>query len=318
MKGLYLWMLCILFLAMLLFPLAALGPADPNGGDLVSQSVPADLGSFTVYFPQTQTTQTLPAQDYLLGVLAAEMSAENHEEALKAQAVASYTFALYRRNARRAAKEPYDLVADTSDQVYITPEEAAQKWGEQTAANTEKLKNAIAAVAGYWLCYEGQPILSVFHAISAGKTESAEALWGGNYPYLQPADSVCDLLATGYQSEQKVSAEAFRQKAEALGCQLTGEPESWLSEPKRSDSGTVLEYVLGGKTLTGAQLREAFLLRSPHFDLRFAEGEFVFLVRGYGHGVGMSQYGANYMAEQGSDFAEILNHYYTGCHLKKP
>ncbi len=318
MKGLYLWMLCILFLAMLLLPLLALGPADPNGGDLVSQSTPADLGTFTVYFPQTKTTQTLSAHDYLLGVLAAEMSADCHPEALKAQAVASYTFALYRQQARRAAGEAFDLVADTSDQVYITPKESAQKWGNKTAENTQKVEAAIAAVAGYWLCYEGEPILSVFHAISAGKTESANILWGGNYPYLQPADSICDLLAAGYQSEQKVSAEDFRQKAEALGCQLTGEPETWLSEPKRSDSGTVTEYVLGGKALTGTQLREAFLLRSPHFDLRFAQGEFVFLVRGYGHGVGMSQYGANYMAEQGSDFAEILNHYYTGCELKKP
>ncbi len=317
MKGLYLWMLCILFLAMLLFPMLAIeapsGHADGGSGS----SAEVSENGFLVYFPDSKTTKEIPARDYLLGVLAAEMSAENHEEALKAQAVASYTFALYRQKARRAAGEPYDVVADTDDQVYITPEQAAEKWGEKTAQNTEKLQKVLSAVEGQILKYQGELILSTFHAISSGKTEAAENLWGGSYPYLVAVESVGDLLAADYLSRHRLSAEEFKKIAEGLGCTLSGEPDTWPGEPERSPSGTVLKLTLGGKTLTGAQIRTAFALRSPNFDLTYTEGAFTFTVRGYGHGAGMSQHGANYMAGQGSSYQEILSWYYPGCSIEK-
>lgn len=319
MKGLYVSMLCILFLAMLLLPMFALdspGGTQPGGiGNSVLTEYP---DSFVVYFPETDTTQKLTTDAYLYGVLAAEMSAGYHEEALKAQAVASYTYACYKRAARRAAGERYDVVANTTDQAYLTPEAAAAKWGDATATNKAKLEAAIAAVKGYVIKKDGAVILAAFHAISSGKTESAEKVWGGSYPYLTPVESIGDLLATDYLSERRCTAEEFRGIAADLGCTLAGEAASWPREPERSASGTVLQYTLGDKQLTGQQMREAFGLRSANFDLSYTDGNFVFTVRGYGHGVGMSQYGANYMAQQGSTFLEILSWYYPTCQLEKP
>ncbi len=317
MKGLYLWMLCILFLAMLLFPMLAIDAPAAQPQVSSGHSSADATERFVVYFPEDKTTKELSTQDYLFGVLAAEMSAENHEEALKAQAVASYTFALYRQKARRAAGEAYDVVADTTDQVYITPEQAAEKWGDKADANREKLQKVLATAQGYLLKYQGELILSTFHAISSGKTETAENMWGGSYPYLKAVESVGDLLAADYLSERRLNAQEFKKIAEGLGCVFTGAPNTWLAEPGRSASGTVLTYTLGGKSLSGAQMRTAFDLRSPNFDLAYAEEAFVFTVRGYGHGVGMSQYGANYMAGQGSTFTEILNWYYPGCTVEK-
>ncbi len=114
----------------------------------------------------------------------------------------------------------------------------------------------------------------------------------------------------------KVSADEFREALKDL-CALSGDAAGWVGEMKCSDSGTVLTCPVGGQALTGAQLRDAFGLRSANFDLRLTDGGFTFTTRGNGHGVGMSQYGANYMALQGSDFLEILSWYYPGCTLEK-
>jgi stage II sporulation protein D len=152
--------------------------------------------------------------------------------------------------------------------------------------------------------------LAAYHAISAGKTETAKNVWGTDYPYLQSENSVADLLCSEFYSEVIVPKDEFLTKLVELGVENARESEKIIGENKKSDSGTVLNISLCGKNFTGAQIRKAFNLRSAVFDLILKEDSLVFTVSGYGHGIGMSQFGANYMAQQGSDYKEIITAYY--------
>lgn len=326
MKNIYLMIAVLIFFSMLLLPMAALptdkSPASSGGGAGSSSVSTEKVDEFDIYNHVSGEVQKIKAADYVFGVVASEMSVDSNEEALKAQAVVAYTFACRKRMQRLEAKnsgQDYDLTTNPQlDQGYISRDDAMAKWGDKGSEYAAKLDGVVKAVSGYVITYEGKPIMASYHAISAGKTESAANVWGTDYPYLQPVESVGDLLAPGYLSTVTVSADDFKSKLTELGAALSGEPATWIIEPKRSQSGTVLTYTVGGKDLAGKDLRTAFSLRSANFDLAFADGNFTFTVRGYGHGVGMSQYGANYMAGQGSTFLEILSWYYPGCQLASP
>ena len=157
--------------------------------------------------------------------------------------------------------------------------------------------------------------MAVYHAISAGKTETAKNVWGTDYPYLQSENSVCDLLSPDFYSEVNVSVDDFIKKITELGVEISGETANIIGKCNKSPSGTVLDIELCGNKITGAKIREAFELRSSAFDVVFKNNNFVFTVSGYGHGVGMSQFGANYLAKQGSDYKEIITTYYRGCEI---
>lgn len=308
----------VLFLSMILIPLTALPDTKkepPPATSLPDVTLKDD--KFLVLMEDTQKVEEIDAREYIFGVLACEMSMKYHEEALKAQAVAAYTFACRRRQERLSnPQQAYDITSSSQlDQGYITRQQANEKWGENAKEYTEKLEKVIDSVDGYIIVYDGQPILAAYHAISGGKTEAAENVWGTAFPYLQPVESIGDMLSPGYLSEVKVTAEEFKTAMQPLGVELEGDPAGWVGEPERSQSGTVLKIKIGGKEFTGKDIRQAFSLRSANFDLAYSEGGFAFTVRGYGHGVGMSQYGANYMAQQGSTFLEILSWYYPGCQL---
>lgn len=328
MKNIYLILTVVLIFGLLLLPLtavegakeaktansssAALQPA--NASAAVSSA--AGCNEFKVLDQQTQKVLTLSRRDYLLGVVSAEMAAENEPEALKAQAVAAYSFALHRK--MQNSSEAYDITTDsTVDQAFFQAEERQKRWGSKATEYEKKLLECIDAVNGTACFYQNEPILAVYHAISGGNTESAEVVWGKAYPYLTPCVSTCDLLSPDYLSEVKLSAADFAAGLQKLGCKTEGEAAAYIGTVQKSSSGTVTECTLCGKKLTGAQLREAFGLRSANFDLTFKENCFYFAVKGYGHGVGMSQYGANYMAQQGKGYTEILQHYYPGCTLQQ-
>ena len=319
MKNLYFVLIIVLMAGIMLLPLTAVSAAKENvGGASSGEKKPiTTTDSFLIYDPESKEVSEVPAADYVFGVVAAEMPASYQPEALKAQAVAAYTYACYKRQSRIDTGGKYDLSADSSDdQGFLSTDKLTEKWGDKAGEYTEKITAAVSEVLGYMITYEGKPVFAAYHAISGGKTESAGNVWTKDYPYLKPVDSVGDLLCPTYLSEATFSAEDFAKAAASL-CNLTGDPSGWIGEPQRSDSGTVLSYPLGGTKVTGKKMREAFSLRSANFDLTFANGTFTFTVRGYGHGVGMSQYGANYMALQGNTFIEILAWYYTGCTLEK-
>lgn len=323
MKYVNLIVLGVMFLSILLIPLIAMEEPKPKTKPKAektssvqsSDENKTNEASFRVKM-EDGSVQNIPESDYIWSVVAGEMPALYEPEALKAQAVAAYTFACYRREGRK--NEDYDLSCEsTSDQAYITKAQAAEKWGDKAEEYTKKIQSAVQAVKGYKITSDGKPIFAAYHAISSGKTESGANVWGKGYDYLTSVESIGDLLAEGYLSAVAFTPEEFKTKAQELKVTLSGEPSTWLREPTRTETGMVKEYQLGDKKVSGANMRTAFGLRSANFDLAFADNKFTFTVRGYGHGTGMSQNGANYMAKQGSTFLEILSWYYPECKLEK-
>lgn len=307
--------LCVLMLA----PLSVLGKGETvaTAGNItnVPKAEEAVSETFIVCNTETGENTEMSAEDYIFGVVAAEMPALYDEEALKAQAVAAYTYACYRK--AENSEKSYDITNDhTTDQSYISEAEARERWGDNADTYAEKIKAAVKKTSGYMVTYEGKPALTVYHAISSGKTEAAENVWGKEYPYLVAADSTGDKLSPDYISVKTVSAEeltsAFSGEAE-----VSGEPADYFKDISKTDSGTVKTISFCGKELAGSKVRSLLDLRSTCFDVSFADGNFTFTVYGYGHGVGMSQYGADYMAKQGSNFKEILTCYYKGCKVEK-
>lgn len=290
-------------------------PTGENIGDIIYEPLNAntDFNNFKVLKDGKVTS--VSAKDYVFGVVAAEMPALYHEEALKAQAVAAYTFACYKKNTSQNAE--YDIVADPETaQCFITREEAAEKWGEKSTEYSEKIKKCVDEVLGQMLVYEKAPIFAAYHAISAGSTNACADVWGKDIPYLKSTDSMGDKLANGYLSEATFTADEIAEKLKGIA-EASGEAQNYFGDAETTDNGYVKTIMFCGKKVSGSEISKALGLRSSHFEVTFVDGNFNFSVKGYGHGVGMSQNGANYMAQQGSDYKEILLHYYKGAVLQK-
>ena len=256
------------------------------------------------------TTVSLSLRDYLIGAVAGEMPAEFGEEALKAQAVAIRTYLL-------SAKKHHEahVCADSRCCLaYKSNEDLKALWGENYEENFARIATAVDSTAGEYITYMDKPIQAVFHASSEGSTEDSAALWGA-LPYLvsvetpEAAETVSNLV-----TKVTVSPEEMAHK---LGLQTDAPPPEWVEDIRYSDSGRVKGVLLAGKAFTGAYLRSAFFLRSTDFILQWDGENFIFTVTGHGHGVGMSQYGANLLAVGGYTYQEILAHYYSGTELMK-
>ena len=311
---------CSLFVlaTMLILPLSVMN--KPDNAAAIPTSVSADISADDSYTADTfrisdgETVTEMTAEEYIFGVLAAEMPALYHEEALKAQAVAAYTFACYRRTEN--SDKAYDLTTDfNTDQSFITEEKAREKWGDKAEEYSSKLKDAVKEAENLAITYDGKPILAVYHAISSGKTEDCKNVWGSDYPYLNAVASPFDTLAPDYISKAVFSADEVKSKLSEKVA-VSGEASGYFGKTERTASGTVKSIEVCGTNLSGTEIRTLFSLRSSNFEVSCKDGEFTFTVYGYGHGVGMSQYGADYMAKQGSDFKEILLHYYSGCKVE--
>lgn len=256
---------------------------------------------------------------YLEGVVAAEMPALFPEEALKAQAVAARTDAMRFASQTPAAQHNGAMVCSDPNhcQAYRPIAETAANWGAGRDEYLTKIQRAVAETDGQILLYRNEPISAVFHAASAGRTERAADVWGRDVPYLQSVESVGDRDAPNYASTVTVPVAEFREKilATYANADLSAPPESWITEVIRSEAGGVLTLCVGGVNVTGRQLRMLFGLRSTHFDVSASAAGVVFQTQGYGHGVGMSQYGARGLALQGMNYREILAWYYQGTTL---
>lgn len=270
----------------------------------------------TLYHAEEKTFEELPLKDYLWGVLAGEMPASYPEEALKAQVVASYSYLLHRQ--KMVADHPAQEFGHEGDicdnpahcKACLLPEEAAARYGEDwIEANSETLEKAVDAVLGEALLYEEQPVNAVFHAMSGGVTEDAEDVWGAKVPYLQSVDSHWDENADDFSSKVEVPLADFKE--------ILGQTDCTLGAVTLTQGGSVAQQVIGGKAYSGRELRSLFGLRSTRFTLNLSEEEATFTVCGYGHQVGMSQYGAGILAEEGYTYQEILFYYYTGTNLAK-
>jgi len=310
-------------LLMILIPLVSLqgdqeaqGPAETTLAQQAETSPatqPAQAeGTIDVVRASSGRTETVGMREYLIGCVAAEMEASCHLEALKAQAVASYTYARYRRETGGKA-----ALSDTgkSDQGYEDTGQRRQRWGENFNFYEARVGQAVDAVLGQAVTYEGRPIFAAYCAVSSGKTESAENYWGDAFPYLRSVESPGDKLSPDYSRTVTLQPEDVEKALEKAGAKLGKEPAKWFGAPERSGAGTVLEIEVGNKALTGMKVRELLGLRSANFTVAYKDGAFEVKCLGFGHGVGMSQYGADFMARQGSGYREILEHYYPGCEL---
>lgn len=262
------------------------------------------------------TVRDMTMEDYLMGVTAAEMPASFAEEALKAQAVAARTYTLYKLTSGGNHGDTADICTDsTCCQAYISQEAARSNWGEQADALEEKIRTAVTDTDGEAILYGGVPILAVFHSSSAGLTRAAGQVWQNDLPYLQPVDSPeASASIPNYYSRVDFSPETIREKllARIPAADLAGDQNTWLKNAVRDSAGSVETVEVGGVTVKGSTVRAALGLRSACFEWELQDGRFAFYVTGHGHGVGLSQYGANAMAEAGADYKTILTHYYTG------
>lgn len=263
-------------------------------------------------------------RDYVIGAVCAEMPATFEEEALKAQAVAAHTYAERQRLREKENPTPElcgaDFSNDTSKyQGYFTENQAKQYFGENFEMNYSKITEACDEVLNCIITFEDEPIISAFHSMSSGQTESAENAWGAPVEYLVPVDSGYDTSAPKYLEEVRYEKDILKGKLkEAFGEIAFGENFSdWITVAETSDSGTVISAVVGNKTVSGSDIRTALALRSACFTVEYEGDEAIFTTKGYGHGVGMSQYGANAMAAEGSTWKEIISHYYPGCTVEQ-
>lgn len=263
----------------------------------------------------TNKQMKLSPLEYIKGVVASEMPLSYDSEALKAQAVAAHSYALVQLDL-------YDAVLSTDPSVcqgYLSPKERKLLWGENCKEYEEKLDDAVKKVIDIVMTYDKRPVLAAFHAISNGKTESAQTVWGQNISYLTPVDSKLDKSSPDYQTSSDFTPLEISKAMQTVYPEITFDKDKskWFSEIQRSDSNTVASIKVGSIVTTGNKLRELLSLRSADFDIEEIENGFRFDVRGYGHGVGMSQYSANQMAQSGMSYKEILLHYYSGVSLEK-
>ncbi len=260
---------------------------------------------------------SLGLEEYLTGVVISEMPASFESEALKAQAVAARTFTL-----RQMAGNKHSDAQLCSDsgccQAWTDQETIRDKLGDSWQLYWEKVASAVRDTEGEVLTWNGQLIEAVYFSCSGGRTEAAAAVWGSDVPYLQPVDSPGEETAAPYEQEKCFSEETFvtliRNKAPEV--KLSGAPAGWFGAVTKTSGEGVATMEIGGRTFTGTELRSLLGLPSTRFTVSVTEEGIVFRTLGYGHRVGMSQYGANAMAQKGSAYREILQHYYTGAKVE--
>lgn len=277
---------------------------------------------FILYDKATDALITVPVREFLYAAVVCEMPLSFEVEALKAQVVACHSFYANKRlSAREKPKAELkggDFEVDTKNwSIYTTKEQMEKKWGGKYEENFQKIKSIVDPVANEIMQYEGKPIAAHFHAQSGGKTENALNVWGTAYPYLSAVDSPGDALSPGFRSETTFPIEDFKNILERKisGIKLDEDPKKWVGKLTKTPSGTVIMCSLGDRKASGGEMRSFFSLRSAVFDVKLVDDRFVFTVLGHGHGVGMSQYGAQEMAKQGSSYKEILAWYYKAAEL---
>lgn len=260
-------------------------------------------------------TVDVAMKEYICGAVAGEMPAVYDEEALKAQAVACYTYAKTKEAAGVVITDNPEI-----NQSYLSKDELRKKWGDKFAVYYGKIEKAVSAVMGEYLTYEGDLVSTIaYHAISSGRTEAAADIWGGDsIPYLVSVESSVDTLSPDYKSTTVYTVDQIKDKLVAAGisCDFSAyTDDKTVVGVVRTVNGAVQTITICGVDLSGSAFREALGLRSLNYDISVKNKTFTITTFGYGHGVGMSQYGANAYAEKGLNYKEILEHYYPGTEI---
>ena len=266
----------------------------------------------TIRVKNEKTNQiiTLPFEEYIKGVVAGEMPATFELEALKAQAVASRSYAMYQMTATK--DKDYDVLNTTANQVYLTDQELKNNWKNEYEQKINKINKAITETTGEYLTYKGQIVNAMFFSTSTGKTENSEEVFVSSLPYLRSVDSKWDEASPVYTDTYTFDLKDFYSKLslpynENLKIEITA----------KTSTGRIKKLKINDQELNGRDFATKLSLRSNYFTITQNKGKITINTKGFGHGVGMSQYGANGMAKEGYKYDQILKHYYQNTEIKK-
>ncbi len=260
---------------------------------------------------EDDTIETLNLNDYLIGVLAAEIPASFHEEALKAQAVASRTYAIYK--IEHTKNQEYNILTDITNQVYINDDAMHDKWGTNYSKYYEKIKQAVLATENEIITFNNEPIEAFYFAMSNGYTEESENVFSENLPYIQSTESSWDNSSlNNFEVTSTITKSEFCQKLSLPNCEVIN-----ITDIKRNNTHRIDSLVINNKSFKGTYLRTLLNLRSTDISFEIKDDVIYLTTKGYGHGVGMSQYGANGMATSGYNYQEILKYYYHNVEINK-
>ncbi len=305
MKKIFLFTLLIIIIPLLIVGLS-------NSEDIIIKIKYGSISNKVIKVKRNKTNEIVevPLEEYVIGVVAGEMPASFNIEALKAQAVASRTYALKKSE---SSKNDYDVVDTTSNQVYIDYDEMKEKWQNNYDMYVSKVKEAVAQTKGEVVLYNNNLIDAMFFSTSNGYTENSEDVFSSNMPYLVSVDSSWDKEESPvFSSTKEVSKSEF-----LFNLGLDTKDSINIESIEKTNTGRVKTIVINGKKFESSKIRSAFDLKSTSFTINVNNDKVVFNVNGYGHGVGMSQYGANGMAKAGYKYNDILTHYYKNCDIKK-
>ena len=255
--------------------------------------------TYVTVYRKKGTVEQIELEEYLVGVVAAEMPASFNSEALKAQAILARTYAL------KKIGKGEKLTDTVSTQAYIDKAEMQKKWGNEYSKYYNKIVSAVNSTKGQVVKYNGNYIEALYHSTSNGKTENAKEVWGQDIPYLKSVDSSWDKKTSAYL---KIENKEFNMLMKVLGIDIDKNVD--IEILSRDESGRVSKVKVEDKIYTGVEFRTLLNLRSTDFDITITDNGLEIITRGYGHGVGMSQYGANEMAKLGYNYKDIINHYY--------
>ena len=305
MKKIFLFTLLIIIIPLLIVGLS-------NSEDIIIKIKYGSISNKVIKVKRNKTNEIVevPLEEYIIGVVAGEMPASFNIEALKAQAVASRTYALKKSE---SSKNDYDVVDTTSNQVYIDYDEMKETWQNNYDTYVSKVKEAVAQTKGEVVLYNNNLIDAMFFSTSNGYTENSEDVFSSNMPYLVSVDSSWDKEESPvFSSTKEVSKSEF-----LFNLGLDTKDSINIESIEKTNTGRVKTIVINGKKFESSKIRSAFDLKSTSFTINVNNDKVVFNVNGYGHGVGMSQYGANGMAKAGYKYNDILTHYYKNCDIKK-
>lgn len=321
----YIQIICVFILFLALIPcISFLGAKE--GAYTEQSNNSADNYSVKIYFSQEDEVKSYTMEEYLTGAVFAQMPADFSPEALKAQTVLAKSYIVKRRLSEQNSPTPELKGADISDdtslyQSFFTQQQAKDFYGDEYEQAYKKINSAVKQAQNYILVYDGEPVVAAFHPASSGYTESAKTAWDLDIPYLQPVESSWDEDLENINSSLTISSEVFKEKIssqyEEVNFSNFTDPQDWLEISQKNEREYVTELKICGCEMDVQDFINLFNIPSPCFTFEFDGSSFIFNSKGCGHLVGMSQYGADFMAQQGYDFEEILMHYYTGCQLKE-
>ncbi|MBR5438282.1 MAG: stage II sporulation protein D [Clostridia bacterium] len=314
-------MTLIIFFTLIFFPLIAIVGTDKTkepSTEYIKQDTTeaataesAEEETVSLKVSSTGKVTNMNVEEYVYGAVCAEMPATFHTEALKAQAVACYTYMKYLKENSEAKNA---VISDDSatHQAYATEDELREKWGNNYDIYNKKVKEAVNSVLYEYLAYENKTAMTVYHALSPGKTKSAVEVWSRDIPYLSSVVAPGDKLASDFTADKILTYEAF---LKPFSDSKADEADAVLKNAETDDENFIISLAYGKQKFTNRELRTAYELKSPYFRMKNDDKSIIVTTYGKGHGVGMSQYSADYMARQGSTYDEILLHFYKGTEL---